>query len=270
MIQHKWASRKYFKKYLEDDSSSGFFEHAKNGYQLFRHKLILDFIKISNFNKFSYFLDIGSAKGELTNLLKEQLNIKNVYGVDFLNELVEQASKKYKNIKFSSQQLPKLKFDKETFDLVLLSEVLYYIKDQELAIKEVRRVIKKNGVLILTSNISKGYCNKSQIIDLLKKNCFYIEKTDYIFSYLYIFITYPLNILNKIIFLFKKDKKYEGKFKNYFYFFKNLYRSFKLTRIICAFLVRLSSSILTSEKIPEFLNFRILPAHNIMIMAIKK
>ena len=270
MIQHKWASKKYFKKHLDDNSSSGFFEHSKNGYQLFRHKLILEFIKSSKFNKFSCFLDIGSAKGELTNMLKEKLNIKNVYGVDFLNELVEEASNKYKNIKFSTQQLPKLKFDEETFDLILLSEVLYYVKDQEVALEEIRRIIKKNGVLIITSNISHGYCKKEKLIELLNKNYFYIKKTEYIYSYLYIFITYPLVIFNRLISLFKKDQKYSGNFKMYFSFFKNLYKSHKIIRIISSYIARFSSLILKSQKIPELLNFKILPAHNIMIMAIKK
>ena len=39
-----------------------------------------------------------------------------------------------------------LNFSNETFDVVVASEVLYYIKDRENLIKEIHRVLKNNGI----------------------------------------------------------------------------------------------------------------------------
>ena len=93
----------------------------------------------------SNILDIGCNSGGFMEMLAEKKHCK-VTGVDYADNMVALArSKKLKVYKASAEKLP---FKDGQFDVVCLMETIVYIDDMDKAFKEIKRVLKPNGLLI--------------------------------------------------------------------------------------------------------------------------
>ncbi len=139
-------------------------------------------------------LDIGARWGDVTNEIYKQN--KDVIGMDFVPEFVEMAKKFYPYIDFKEGDVTLIPFENETFDTIVMSEVIEHILDQDVAIQEVFRVLKSDGEFILTTpNIASlrnrlkllmghpietdivhfNVLAKKQLISLLERNGFIIK-----------------------------------------------------------------------------------------------
>lgn len=105
-------------------------------------------------------LDIACGEGYGTNLLASQA--KEIMGVDIDKESVEHAIKNYKksNIKFqvgSAEKIPIL--GKHLFDVVISFETIEHLDSigQDKFLKEIKRVLKPNGLLIMSSPVKENY-----------------------------------------------------------------------------------------------------------------
>lgn len=100
-----------------------------------------------NFDNYSDILDVGGGTGYLGNKLKQKRDL-NYYIVDYNYNMLVKASKKELNgcILSSSAKLP---FKNDVFDFVICSDALHHFKDKEKSLKEMYRVLKKEGKLIL-------------------------------------------------------------------------------------------------------------------------
>lgn len=99
----------------------------------------------------SLILDLGCGLGWGTNYLS---CIGKVYGVDIDTMTIKEAKNRYKKnrkIKFLVADAVKLPFPKEKFDAVVAIEIIEHIKDQQKYLDEVRRVLKKRGILIIST-----------------------------------------------------------------------------------------------------------------------
>lgn len=98
-------------------------------------------------------LDIGCGAGRTTTHIHEVTD--QVTGVDLSDVLIETAKQKHQGIEFQVMNACKLDFPDATFDVVVFSNNgLCYVHPLEKrleAIKEMERVLKKGGVLILSS-----------------------------------------------------------------------------------------------------------------------
>lgn len=97
-------------------------------------------------------LDIGSADGMFTKTILDKSGAKEIIGIDVLKECVDWANKhwkKEKRLNFKLGNAHKLKFRARTFDAVFALEVMEHITEPDEAIKEMKRVLKKNGYLII-------------------------------------------------------------------------------------------------------------------------
>ncbi|MEK7849981.1 MAG: class I SAM-dependent methyltransferase [Candidatus Omnitrophota bacterium] len=96
-------------------------------------------------------LDIGcgARKGPL--LLSQ--NAKEVVGSDISKEAVSYCNRKWRapNIKYLVSDALDLPFGDSVFDVVLAFEVLEHIGQQAQLLKEVRRILKKDGLFILST-----------------------------------------------------------------------------------------------------------------------
>ena len=138
-------------------------------------------------------LDIGSRWGDVTNEIYKKN--KNVIGLDFVPKFVDMAKKKYPFINFKEGDVYKIPLNNKSFNTVFMGETLEHLANQEKAIKEIHRVLKPHGELVLsTPNIAslrcriklllgkvidddKGHINlltKKQLINLLERNGFKI------------------------------------------------------------------------------------------------
>lgn len=138
-------------------------------------------------------LDIGCRWGDVTNEIYKKN--KNIIGIDFVPELIEIAKKKYPYINFKVGDVHKIPFGNESFNTIFCGEVIEHFANQEKAMKEIYRVLKPHGELILsTPNIANLRCRiklligkdidddkghihlltKKQLINLLESNGFKI------------------------------------------------------------------------------------------------
>ncbi len=99
-------------------------------------------------------LDIGCGNGQST--LKAAKKVKKIIGIDVDDKELAKAKSeaqglKIKNAKFlKSTAEGKLDFGDKTFDKVLFFDVLEHLENQRLALSEIWRVLKKDGILLLS------------------------------------------------------------------------------------------------------------------------
>lgn len=92
-------------------------------------------------------LDVGGGMGLLTAFLPRWFDVKrNYFNLDVSSEMLSYSE--YNNILASSEQIPRL--DGE-FAYVVCSEVLEHVADKVQTLRECHRVLKRNGLLLLST-----------------------------------------------------------------------------------------------------------------------
>ena len=94
-------------------------------------------------------LDIGCGTGETMTFVKSFLKKSKVVGVDNSQLAVKYAQKRGHEVyKVDAQKLP---FKNNSFDVILLLDVIEHIKDDQLFLTEAMRVLKSEGKIIITA-----------------------------------------------------------------------------------------------------------------------
>lgn len=91
-------------------------------------------------------LDIGCGQGTL---LAAAEKFVQTYGVDISREAIKKARENAKKTKFKVSNAEKLPFTKEYFDYILCMGSLEHFFDLNKALKEMLRVLKRNGKIII-------------------------------------------------------------------------------------------------------------------------
>lgn len=93
-------------------------------------------------------LDVGGDFGSVSNeYLKKS---KNVFMIDYNEEHLIQGRNKFPAVKFVRGASEYLPFKSNFFDAVAMTDTLEHVQDEKKTIKEVSRVMKKEGALILS------------------------------------------------------------------------------------------------------------------------
>ena len=90
-------------------------------------------------------LDVGCGDGKY--LLEKMKSGCRCYGVDISREALRRLKEKASDIETYCGDLWDAKFPSEAFDLVNLSHVLEHVQDIDRLLLEVRRILKKDGLL---------------------------------------------------------------------------------------------------------------------------
>lgn len=96
-------------------------------------------------------LELGSGRGELWNYYFENDEVlsleMDITLSDFSDGMVNHMRQSYsdKNISVKRIDILDIPFENDTFDLIIANSMLYHVKDIDLALSEVRRVLKKDG-----------------------------------------------------------------------------------------------------------------------------
>ncbi|MBN1765971.1 MAG: class I SAM-dependent methyltransferase [Sedimentisphaerales bacterium] len=95
-------------------------------------------------------LDFGCSQGDFMNALSEK-NIKCIIGLDISRDEINQARQRFPHldVRHINQTIP-LPFEDETFDSIALLDVLEHVYEQEQLLQELYRVLRKDGLLIVT------------------------------------------------------------------------------------------------------------------------
>ncbi len=105
--------------------------------------------KIISGKKFNLVLDVGCASGTFTNQLAKFLPESKICGVDTYDSAIKFAREKYPYLNFTVADAHKLPFKENYYDLIICYETIEHVVNPLLVLKEMRRVLKKDGMTIL-------------------------------------------------------------------------------------------------------------------------
>lgn len=94
-------------------------------------------------------LDLGSGTGYFAHVCNKQKAATFCLDISFRN-LLSVKEREDRNIALINAEAEKLPFLEKSFDKVLSTEVIEHIKDDATALKEISRILKPGGVLVLS------------------------------------------------------------------------------------------------------------------------
>jgi len=100
-------------------------------------------------------LDIGCGDGYLTNILSEEYPQAALYGID-----VYPKHKKFKGEYKKGDITEALPYKNGQFDCIVLGEVIEHVPNPDFVLREIYRVLKKNGYLIISTPNLASWANR--------------------------------------------------------------------------------------------------------------
>ena len=195
-----WGARSWFERQAQStkNSPASYFSHSINGYQRFRHDFLARYLGTYLYQKeVKCVLDIGCAQGDFLSKVVGKTNAEKAIGLDFIMKVVQDGRKKYPNFNFIVSELPEIPAEDGKIDLVIASEVLYYLSesDRKIAIDNIYRVLDPEGILFFTSALGGNYFTQQSSLNLIEQS-FHCIKIDYLHSKLYNkLLEIPFNIV---------------------------------------------------------------------------
>lgn len=142
MPQKNINTKEYFEEYYKNPN----WNEGNDG-MLVRLSQAMELIK----KEYKKHLDVGCADGFFTKYYLEKFPETEGWGVDIAESACELARKNCPKGNFLAASCYNLPFENESFDLVHSAEMLEHLEAPEEAIKEMYRVLKKGGHLIITT-----------------------------------------------------------------------------------------------------------------------
>lgn len=218
------------KPYLYEDL---YLLEEKHWWHISKRRVVRNLIDTYNRVKYPKILDVGCGTGKNMEHLQK---FGEVWGLDQSRRALDYCRKRgLKNLKLGDAE--KTNFSSNSFNIITMLDVLEHTDDDKV-LKEMSRILKKEGLLIITIPAfswlwskwdevlhHKRRYNSQSLTEILKKNNFKIIKM----TYLYSFLVLPALVIRNI-----KQKLYN----------KNEYPSdFKLSNPILNKLMQLISGI---------------------------
>ncbi len=134
--------KEYFEKYYSDPNWRGVWDDAD--------KRLAKALEIVN-NEYKKHLDVGCADGMFTKYYLEKYPKTEGWGIDISEVVIELAKKNCPEGHFLAADCYLLPFENEEFDMVHCAETIEHLEYPEKAIDEMWRVLKPEGILIITT-----------------------------------------------------------------------------------------------------------------------
>lgn len=132
----------------------------------------------------SFVLDIGCGEGRSMQSILQKT--QSVYGIDNDQKAVDDARKRFEKIdtvKVVVASADKLPFEDETFDTVIMMNVFYNLDNlKDISLLEVSRVLKNNGIFILSSYAETAFDERMKIYKMINAPIKKIEGTKVVFD----------------------------------------------------------------------------------------
>lgn len=123
----------------------------RNIFQYLWHKRKINLArKILRGIKFKNCLDLGCGSGYMVSEIAKSYPNVEYTGIDIYAKAIKHAKKIYPNIKFKVASASNIPFKNKSFDLILFYETIEHVEDPQICLKEIKRVLKEQGHLILT------------------------------------------------------------------------------------------------------------------------
>lgn len=141
-------------------------------------------------------LDLGAGTGRVSkHILEHYQGEKEIFAVDICEEMLNKITEpQIRRYTASANNLP---FDNGVFDVVVSRQCLHYIENLDIVISELHRVLKADGIFILSQFVPfesktksfwiemmkcrqplrKHFYSEKEWVDLFTKNGFYLKST---------------------------------------------------------------------------------------------
>jgi SAM-dependent methyltransferase len=98
-------------------------------------------------------LELGAGEGYGTFELSQSGKVREITGLDIDPHSIDRAAKKYKSDKLSYKVYDgnRIPYDDNAFDAVISFQVIEHIRDDRNTITEIHRVLKNDGIFLLTT-----------------------------------------------------------------------------------------------------------------------
>ncbi len=97
-------------------------------------------------------LDCGCGNGYLLEKISKKSPNAELYGIEIVKEFVDETNKKLgSKAKVRVGSTYEIPFENEYFDIIIMTEVVEHLKEPVKALKEVKRVLKTNGKLFMST-----------------------------------------------------------------------------------------------------------------------
>jgi ubiquinone/menaquinone biosynthesis C-methylase UbiE len=136
--------------------TSSFNVNAAGGYEQlmgrWSKKLAPLFIDFAGLSAAEKILDVGCGNGSLTFALARAADLKEIVGIDYSPVFVEEARRRNSDprITFRQADACNLPFEDGAFDRALALLVLHFVPETGKAVAEMRRVVRRGGVIAAT------------------------------------------------------------------------------------------------------------------------
>lgn len=124
-------------------------------------EIIINLFQTNN-NKSLKILDIGCGGGLFLSVLSNEL-MENclLYGIDYSEFQLEQAKEKLHNASFKRANIDNgIPYEDATFDVIYAGQLIEHLYNPDFFVREVNRVLKNNGVFILTTPNLNGWLSR--------------------------------------------------------------------------------------------------------------
>ena len=121
-------------------------------------------------NKDDEVLECACGTGSISKYIAQRC--KYLVASDFSRGMLKEAKRKldgYKNVRVEYADIMKLSYPNETFDKVVAGNVIHLLDNLNSALKELMRVCKKGGTVIISTYINAQNGKQSLISKLLEK-----------------------------------------------------------------------------------------------------
>jgi 2-polyprenyl-3-methyl-5-hydroxy-6-metoxy-1,4-benzoquinol methylase len=246
-----WFEQKFRAEDLND--ASAYYGHAVNGYQRFRYAYLLDLLQRSlPADRSLAVLDVGCGVGDFLAQLQHVLTTEELVGVDFVGPVVETAAARFPQMTFEQDSLPHLSRLAQKYDLIIASEVLYYLSAVELplALRRLRQLLKEEGHLFISTTIAPHTFTIASLTEAVEPY-FAIRRTWLQNSRPYLGLVHWLQLANQI-----ERAHYSEEWSPRY---RRVYRWLqapilgRFLLVMNRFLVHLSRPVLRSVALPRFL-----------------
>lgn len=153
--QKSWFERKFISEGYRHVGA--YYGHSVNGYQIFRYRFLLRLLKQEiQSNNLLKVLDVGCGVGDFLNLIDHNFVTERLVGVDFVGPVVETAAQRFPQIEFMRDSLPRLEKIGEKFNLIIASEVLYYLEwpERQSALERLYELLQDDGFALISSTLA--------------------------------------------------------------------------------------------------------------------
>lgn len=110
--------------------------------------LVNEIIEIYKIDESVKVLDVGCGSGYSVNYLSEKGF--DATGIDFSEDMINLGKERYKDINIKVMDANEMDFPEDYFDLILFECSLSVMKNQERILESCKRLLKQNGIILLS------------------------------------------------------------------------------------------------------------------------